>query len=191
MPNPRLIGIGPRHRGTTALDASADDSAAARYDRGATSPKPHFLERTRVPVTTPSAPLRRGATIFMDALLILAVAACSNGGGDNTGGGTIAVENGAAEINADEIAFDASTIEAPAGEEFTITLNNLESQPHNFAVYVEDGGELIARSDTITGPDVSADAVIPALDPGTYFFKCDVHPEMNGTIVVEGAASSG
>jgi plastocyanin len=35
------------------------------------------------------------------------------------------------------------------------------------------------------------DVVVPALDPGTYFFKCDVHPDMNGTIVVEGAAPSG
>jgi plastocyanin len=23
---------------------------------------------------------------------------------------------------------------------------------------------------------------VPALDPGTYFFRCDVHPQMNGTL---------
>jgi plastocyanin len=120
------------------------------------------------------------------------LAACSDGGGDNTGGGTVAVVDGAVEINADDLAFDASTIQAPAGEEFTVTLNNLESQPHNFSVYREEGGEQIATSgDPITGPDATDDVTVPALEPGTYFFKCDIHPEMNGTIVVEGAASSG
>jgi plastocyanin len=143
---------------------------------------------------TPSLSLRRGAALLLIAAFVALLAACSGSGdaSDNTGGGTIGVVNGAAEINADDLEFDASTIQAPAGEEFTITLNNLESQPHNFAVYVEEGGEQIASSgDPITGPDATDEVTVPALEPGTYFFKCDVHPEMNGSIVVEGAASSG
>jgi len=23
---------------------------------------------------------------------------------------------------------------------------------------------------------------VPALDPGSYYFRCDVHPQMNGTL---------
>jgi plastocyanin len=143
---------------------------------------------------TSSLALRRATALLLLPALITLLAACSDGGGnatDNAGGGTVAVVDGAVEINADDLAFDASTIEAPAGEEFTVTLNNLESQPHNFAVYREEGGEKIVAGDIITGPDATVDVTVPALEPGTYFFQCDVHPDMNGSIVVEGAASSG
>jgi len=27
---------------------------------------------------------------------------------------------------------------------------------------------------------------VPALKPGTYFFRCDLHPNMNGTLNVRG-----
>jgi plastocyanin len=27
---------------------------------------------------------------------------------------------------------------------------------------------------------------VGALEPGTYFFVCDLHPDMNGELVVEG-----
>jgi plastocyanin len=30
----------------------------------------------------------------------------------------------------------------------------------------------------------SVDYQIPALKPGSYYFHCDVHPDMNGTVIV-------
>ena len=33
----------------------------------------------------------------------------------------------------------------------------------------------------VTGP-ATADYQVPALPPGKYFFRCDVHPQMNGTL---------
>jgi plastocyanin len=130
---------------------------------------------------------------FLSVLLALSVvlAACSSGeegggdGGDNGGGGgTATVENGEVAVSADNLEFDVSTIEAPAGEEFTITFTNLESQPHNVSVYVEEGGDSIVEGEIIEVPDETTQIVVPALDAGTYYFQCDVHPEMNGTIVV-------
>jgi plastocyanin len=144
-----------------------------------------------------SLALPRGAQLTLVALLVAALAACSGGGteesaGGDGGGATVSVVDGAVELNADDLEFDASTIEAPAGEEFTITLNNLESQPHNVSVYVSDGGDEIVLGEVVTGPDVTVDTVVPALEPGTYFFKCDVHPDtMTGTIVVAEASASG
>jgi plastocyanin len=142
-------------------------------------------------MTLSSFALRRGALITLTLVVGSALAAC---GGDSDAsepadggtGGTATVENGAVEISAADLAFDVATIEAPAGEEFTITLTNNESQPHNVSVYREEGGEEIVIGDVITGPDATVDTVVPALEPGTYYFVCDVHPEMNGTLVVSG-----
>lgn len=140
--------------------------------------------------------LRPGAVMTLAFVLV----ACSGGGTDGTdgtdgadasgdaSGGTVAVTDGDVVITADDLAFDASTIQAPAGQEFTITFTNAESQPHNVAVYSEadGGGDEIVIGEIITGPDVTTQVVVPALEPGTYYFRCDVHPEMEGTIVVEG-----
>jgi plastocyanin len=112
-----------------------------------------------------------------------ASAAASGGGSD---GGTVTVENGNVDLSAEDLAFSASVIEAPAGEEFTITFTNLESQPHNVAVDTEEGGDEIVTGEVITGPDAETTITVPALEPGEYYFVCDVHPDMNGTIVVEG-----
>jgi plastocyanin len=137
--------------------------------------------------------LRRGATISLSLGLAVALAACGGGddspaasSGDNTGGGTVAVVDGNVDLSANELQFDASVIEAPAGEEFTITFTNMESQPHNVAVDTEEGGDEIVTGEVITGPDATTTITVPALEPGEYYFLCDVHPDMNGTIVVEG-----
>jgi len=137
--------------------------------------------------------------------LALLVAACSGGGGsstaasaaasaggnggsgcDATGSGTLTVTDGDVALCANNLEFDADTIEAPANEEFTITFTNAESAPHNVAVYVEEGGEDIVIGEVISGPDATTQVVVPALEPGTYYFRCDVHPDMEGTIVVGG-----
>ena len=140
--------------------------------------------------------LRRGAILTLVASLVFVLAACSSDGGDDgdggasddgaSGGTTATVENGNVDLSADNLEFSATTIEAPAGEEFTITFTNNESQPHNVAVDTEEGGDEIVTGDVITGPDATTTITVPALDPGEYYFMCDVHPEMNGTIVVEG-----
>ena len=137
--------------------------------------------------------LRRGALLTLSLILGLALAACS--GGDDpsepaatdggSGSGTATVEGGTVEISADDLEFDVTTIEAPAGEDFTITLVNNDSAPHNISIYAEEGGQVLAigpmgeAGDTVT-------TEVTALEPGTYYFHCDLHPEMNGTLVVEG-----
>ena len=138
--------------------------------------------------------LRRSAHLGLAAMLVLVMAACApadeggNGatdGGDNTAGGTVSVSGGSVEITAADLEFDASTIEAPAGEAFTITLVNNDSAPHNISVYTEEGGEEVVIGDVINQGETT-EVEVPALDAGEYFFVCDVHPEMNGTVVVGG-----
>jgi plastocyanin len=135
---------------------------------------------------------RRAALPTLALALILVLAACGGGteesaaaSGDNTGGGTVEVVDGAVEVTAADLAFDATTIVAPAGEAFTITLVNDDSAPHNLSVYVEEGGESIVEGEIID-PGATVTIEVPALDAGEYFFVCDLHTNMNGTVVVEG-----
>jgi plastocyanin len=82
--------------------------------------------------------------------------------------------------------FDTTSLTAPAGEAFTLFFDNMDAGiPHNVSIYSDDTattslfvGELITGPDTITYE-------VPALDAGTYFFRCDVHPTtMTGTLTV-------
>jgi plastocyanin len=136
---------------------------------------------------------RSGALPGLLFTIGLVMAACTSGGDGGDGGeasacpgtgGTATVADGEVRLCADDLEFDATTIEAPAGEEFSITFTNAESQPHNVAVYTEEDGEEIFIGEIITGPDVTTEVPIDPLEPGTYYFRCDVHPDMEGTIVV-------
>jgi plastocyanin len=132
--------------------------------------------------------LRRSAHLGLAAMLLVVMAACApaDDGGDNTGGGTVAVSGGSVEITADDLAFDANVIQAPAGEAFTVTLVNNDTMPHNISFYMEEGGEEIVVGEVIKGGE-TVEVEVPALDAGEYFFVCDVHPaEMTGSLGVEG-----
>ena len=121
--------------------------------------------------------------------LAIVLAACGGttaSGSDSTGGGTIAVVDGVAEITADDLEFDAATITAPAGQPFTVAFTNMEGVPHNFSVYVEEGGDLVAEGNIINEGETD-EVEIEGLSAGEYFFVCDLHAgEMQGRLVVEG-----
>ena len=133
--------------------------------------------------------VRRGAMLSLAVTLGLTLAACGGTAetdGENSGGGTIAVVDGVAEISADDLEFNATTITAPAGQPFTVAFTNMEAVPHNFSVYLEEGGELVAEGAVISEGETD-EVEIEGLAAGEYFFVCDVHAgEMMGTLVVEG-----
>jgi plastocyanin len=97
---------------------------------------------------------------------------------------------GAVAISATELEFDASSLTAPAGEPFDLTFDNTVAVPHNVAIYTDDSAaDPLFVGETVTGPTTITYAV-PALDPGEYFFRCDVHPtQMTGTLVAEGGGT--
>ena len=131
---------------------------------------------------------RRGALLSLTLAIGLVLAACggTTESSDNSGGGTIAVVDGIAELSADDLEFDAATITAPAGQPFTVAFTNLDTVPHNFSVYVEEGGDVIAEGDIINEGETD-EVEIEGLSAGEYFFVCDLHAgEMTGTLVVEG-----
>ena len=86
-------------------------------------------------------------------------------------------------ISADNLAFDTNILTAPAGRRFTIVFANQDAGvQHNVAVYTNSSAtKALEIGKLITGP-ATADYQVPALAPGKYFFRCDVHPQMNGTL---------
>ena len=59
--------------------------------------------------------------------------------------------------------------------------------PHNVAIYRASAAtNALFRGTIVTGPR-SVVYHVPALQPGSYFFRCDVHPQMKGTLVVRGS----
>lgn len=94
-------------------------------------------------------------------------------------------ENGVGPgITAQGIVFDKSEIELPAGKEAPLPFDNQDAGiPHNVSIYTDQGGEALFQGEIITGPAM-IDYPVPALEAGTYYFQCDVHPQMNGTVTV-------
>lgn len=88
-------------------------------------------------------------------------------------------------ISAKNLQFDTKEIDLTAGQPSTITFDNQDpGVPHNIAIATDSGfANKVFTGTTITGV-TSTKYDIPALDPGTYYFHCDVHPTMQGKVVV-------
>jgi plastocyanin len=88
-------------------------------------------------------------------------------------------------VVAQNVQFDTDRIELSADKPTTITFDNRDAGvQHNIAIFTDDTlSEVLFRGDLVTGPD-SAQYQIPALPAGEYYFHCDVHPNMSGTVVV-------
>lgn len=102
-------------------------------------------------------------------------------GGGSGGGQQPGAEPG---ITAKGIVFNVSELKLPAGEETTLAFDNQDAGvPHNVSIYSEQGGEPLFLGEITTGPAKVAYRV-SALEAGSYYFQCDVHPNMNGTVTV-------
>jgi plastocyanin len=142
------------------------------------------------------------------SLAILLLAACGRGGGgprtiSNNGAGSQVVSNRcpanpavvitSGNIKNNKYAFDQTQVSAPAGQPFVICFKNADITSHNVQLFTADpdeGGQLIfephAAVTGVLGP-VEAAYNIRALAPGTYFFRCEIHPVvMKGTLTVSG-----
>jgi plastocyanin len=92
------------------------------------------------------------------------------------------------QVVARGIAFDKDCLAAPAGTAFSVVFDNQDASiPHNVDILSGPGGTHIGGangpSDVITGVEQTTYQV-GALDPGTYYFQCDIHPNMHGAFVV-------
>jgi plastocyanin len=89
---------------------------------------------------------------------------------------------------AKNLAFNMTTITVPAGAPVTVNFDNQDSGiAHNFSVYTDSTATTsIFSGQIINGPATTSYKFIAPTKPGTYFFRCDVHPTaMTGSFVVK------
>jgi plastocyanin len=127
-------------------------------------------------------------TLALGVLSLAAVlAACSGssvpGTASPSASGGLTGDN--VTILARDLKFDTTEITVPADEAFDLVLDNEDSAPHNVAIYADSSAATkVSVGDIFSGPAQKIQSV-PALAAGTYFFRCDVHPDMKGSIVAE------
>jgi plastocyanin len=91
------------------------------------------------------------------------------------------VDPNAPVITAQGNAFSPTTVDVTADKAFSLTFDNKDSAPHNVAIYTDSSASSpISVGEIVSG--TKASQPVPALKPGSYFFRCDVHHEMTGTI---------
>ncbi len=101
---------------------------------------------------------------------------------------TTAPKSVTVDLVAQNVKFNLSTITVPAGAAVTINFNNKDSGViHNFSLYANSSAAppALFQGQNITGPATTVYTFTAPTTPGTYFFRCDIHPTiMTGTFVV-------
>ena len=121
--------------------------------------------------------------LIASLILPLAVlAACAGSSANPTTPPSVGPD--ALSIGANGLTFSTTSLTAPADKPFQIVFDNEEAALHNVAIYRDaTAAEKVFAEDPFSGPAVVVYDV-PALGSGTYFFRCDVHPDMSGSLTV-------
>jgi len=177
-----------------------DDSAATPIFQGDIVTGPATVEYKLPAIKAGTYYFQCDVHPTMNGTLTVGETAGGSGGGSGGGGGggsTTATpsappsDTGAsatASIAAAGVEFDTNTLSFPANEPVILTFDNQDdvntTGPHNVSIYADDTlAQNLFKGDLVSGP-ATVDYQVPALQPGTYYFQCDVHPTMTGTLTV-------
>jgi plastocyanin len=90
----------------------------------------------------------------------------------------------ALKLTAFDQKFDKNCLAAPATQDFTIEFSNLDRGiPHNVAIYEDETAKKNFFKGGLTDGPGKQTYSVPGLPAGTWFFRCDPHPEMKGTFI--------
>lgn len=87
-------------------------------------------------------------------------------------------------VTADHLTFDTTELQFKADTPSTLVLVNKDGDAHNIAIRTRSGfeGDLLFRFDPVVATTIAVP--VGPLPKGTYFFICEVHPAMSGTVFV-------
>jgi len=144
--------------------------------------------------------MRRSFTLF-SLLLVLTLVAAACGETKDTGFPPVpteTAEDGGGDFEAEpqdgpdteltikalNITFNREEMLFVADQPITLTFENLDAGvQHNVAIYEDSSAaDELFVGDIFSGVE-TRDYSIPAMPAGEYFFRCDVHPNMNGDAI--------
>ena len=88
-------------------------------------------------------------------------------------------------LTASGIKWVEAELAAPAGAEFTLTLDNQDNGVPHDVVITDATGVQVVKSEVVTGV-ATIDVTVPALTPGVYTYVCSIHPTMVGNMSAGG-----
>jgi plastocyanin len=92
---------------------------------------------------------------------------------------------GSVVVTAKDHHFDTGVIHLPANTQSSLVFVNRDSDMHNIAIRTKQGfdGDVLFRFDPIAASTVVL--TVGPIPAGTYYFLCEVHPAMTGTVTVQ------
>lgn len=88
--------------------------------------------------------------------------------------------------------FATDSLQAPPNTEVTFTLQNDDTAPHNLSFYPTEADRESQSNEFVKGDIIAAgstgEITFTTPDAGTYYFHCDLHPQMAGTFTVSADA---
>ena len=121
----------------------------------------------------------RSLTTVAVSILVLVLAACSNGSAASSAPSATSGNGGSGEtVSLANTQFSPSELTIPAGTTVTFT----DTSGHT----VTEGENGTAVADPIVDEDGGADIEVTFDEAGTYHITCKIHSSMNMTITVEG-----
>jgi plastocyanin len=131
----------------------------------------------------------RTASLILALVFATALVVACGGDGNGDGGGPTATdgeEGVQIQLVAENTKFDKSSLQAPIAADVAVTMENKDTVEHTFSLYPSaDSNEAIFAGPPFPGPSFLTYEFQAPETPGTYQFRCDVHPQaMTGDFIV-------
>jgi plastocyanin len=118
--------------------------------------------------------------LLLGVMALTLVVACSRGGSAES---VTPPPDADLTIAARDAEFRPSSLAVAADDSLQLFFQNLDAQPHNVAIYTDS----TATDELFVGEVITDETIlyeIPPMAAGSYFLRCDVHPNMTGSVTV-------